>query len=96
MFVSAAGQDGIAPTAVAVGRANVGYTGAVAACLQLLGPAVLYAHKHGAEGDKEMPVGGGDCPVDDNGAPLKGAPVRDAALNMFGSITVRIGSTHGE
>jgi hypothetical protein len=64
------------PRAAAVNAANLGYTGALESCLLLLGPAVLYAYKHGAEGDshlagvaalRELPPGGGGCPLGDNG-----------------------------
>jgi hypothetical protein len=33
-----------------VSAAVAGYTGALQACLQLMGPAVLHAYKHGGEG----------------------------------------------
>lgn len=84
------------PRAAAVNTANLGYTGALDACLLLLGPAVLYAYKHGVEGDRELPPGGGGCPLDDNGMPMKRVSVREGILNMFGTTTVRIGNTAGK
>jgi hypothetical protein len=58
--------------------------------LQLLGPAVLHAYKFGKEGDMELPPGGGGCPLGPFGAPAKGGLLRDAAVNLFGSVTVKM------
>jgi hypothetical protein len=82
-------------TTEALNTTVVGYTGALESCLQLLGPAVLYAYKHGADGDKDLPPGGGGCPLSDDGSPLEGALVRDAAVNLFGCVTARLATTEG-
>jgi hypothetical protein len=47
-------------------------------------------------GDSEIPPGGGGCTLSDDGRPLKGVLMRDAALNLFGSITVKIAGAPGE
>jgi hypothetical protein len=65
-------QEKLGPNPTTSGEINtaiVGYTDALAASLQLLGPAVLYAHKHGAEGDRMVPLGGGGCPLRADGSP---------------------------
>lgn len=73
-----------------VNAAVRGYTGAVPALLQLMGPAVLYGYKHSKEGDTQLPPAGGGCPVGPDGGPLNGAKLKDAAVNLFGSICVKL------
>jgi hypothetical protein len=76
--------------------AVAGYTKALTASLQLLGPAVLHSYKHGvgSQGDPVvLPPGSIGCPVCDDSTPLTGLPVPDASLNLFGTLIVRLGAT---
>ena len=51
---------------------------------------------HCAPGDTAMPPSGGGCPLGMDGQPLQRAPLWDATLNLFGSITVKIGCAPSE
>lgn len=78
-----------------VNAAVVGYRGALTASLQLLGPAVLHSYKHvpGSQGDTlQLPPGSFGCPLGDDRTPLTGAPIQDASLNLFGTLTVKLGA----
>jgi hypothetical protein len=78
-----------------VNAAVVGYDGALTASLQLLGPAVLHSYKHapGSQGDPlELPPGRFGCPLGDDGTPLTGLPIKDASVNLFGTLTVKLGA----
>jgi hypothetical protein len=44
-------------------------------------------------GDEELPAGRAGCPLGPGGTPLQGASMRDAALNHFGYIAVKVAST---
>jgi hypothetical protein len=66
------------------------YGPGLTASLQLMGPALLHAYKHSKSGDMELPPGGGGCPLGPDGMPLKGALLREAAVNLFGSVAVKM------
>jgi hypothetical protein len=66
------------------------YGPGLTASLPLLGPALLHAYKYSKEGDVELPPGGGGCPMGPEGISLKGGLLREAALNLFGSVTVKM------
>lgn len=84
-------------TMAAINTALLGYTGALTASLQLLGPAVLHAYKHAGDRDEQLSPGTRGCPVSRDGTPtLEGTSVGDAALNLFGSGILRLAGTSGE
>jgi hypothetical protein len=66
------------------------YGPGLTASLQLLGPAVLYSYQYSKDGDVELPPGGGGCPLGPDGMPLQGGLLREAAVNLFGSVTVKM------
>uniref|UniRef100_A0A383W035 MYND-type domain-containing protein n=1 Tax=Tetradesmus obliquus TaxID=3088 RepID=A0A383W035_TETOB len=78
------------PTPDAINAAAAAYGNGLTASLLLMGPALLHAYKHDKQGDMELPAGSGGCPTWPGGVPLRGAALRDAAVNLFGSLTVRM------
>jgi hypothetical protein len=81
---------GNTPSLALVKTAVHGYTGAMPANLQLMGPSVLHSCQVSSEGNMMLPPNGGGCPLGPDGAPLEGAKLRHAAVNLFGTITVKV------
>lgn len=78
------------PTAATINAAAAAYSDGLTASLLLMGPALLHAVKHSKDGDVQMPAGGGGCPLGPGGVFLKGAALKDAAVNLFGSVIMKI------
>jgi hypothetical protein len=58
----------------------------------LLPEEIVHWHsdKYGEGDDVELPPGGGGCPLGPEGMPLKGGLLREAAVNLFGSVIVKM------